>query len=92
MRFAHLAAHQAIWLNQPLTEQRHLASRKGKMTGVKARTTKVTGAGSAERIGFAAARLLLAPGARVTITSTSPRIFERISSVTRPVAGANTCE
>jgi 3-oxoacyl-[acyl-carrier protein] reductase len=47
------------------------------MTGVAGRGALVTGAGSAEGIGFAAARLLAAEGARVFITSTTNRIFER---------------
>ena len=37
----------------------------------------VTGAGSAHGIGFAVARRLYAAGARVVITSTTERIFER---------------
>jgi 3-oxoacyl-[acyl-carrier protein] reductase len=37
----------------------------------------VTGAGSAEGIGFASARLLAAEGARLAITSTTERIFQR---------------
>ncbi len=41
----------------------------------------VTGAGSAEGIGFAIARLLAARGAEVTITSTTERIFERASEI-----------
>ena len=51
------------------------------MTGVRGRTALVTGAGSAGGIGFATARLLLAAGARVAITSTSPRIFERLAEL-----------
>lgn len=47
------------------------------MAGVSGRTALVTGAGSATGIGFAIARLLLAAGARVGITSTTERIFER---------------
>jgi 3-oxoacyl-[acyl-carrier protein] reductase len=41
------------------------------------RNALVTGCGSAEGIGFAAARLLARLGARVTITSTTDRIEER---------------
>jgi 3-oxoacyl-[acyl-carrier protein] reductase len=44
------------------------------MTG---KTAIVTGAGSAEGIGFAAARALLRAGAQVAITSTTERIHER---------------
>src|ERR1700719_2652900 len=40
-------------------------------------TAIVTGAGSAEGIGFAIARKLLAAGAHVAITSTTERIQER---------------
>jgi 3-oxoacyl-[acyl-carrier protein] reductase len=41
------------------------------------RVALVTGAGSAEGIGFATARMLLAQGAEVAITSTTDRIHER---------------
>jgi 3-oxoacyl-[acyl-carrier protein] reductase len=41
----------------------------------------VTGAGSAEGIGFATARLLAARGMRVTITSTTERIHERAAEL-----------
>ena len=41
------------------------------------RRALVTGAGSPDGIGFAIARLLVARGAAVTITSTTERIFER---------------
>lgn len=41
----------------------------------------VTGAGSAEGIGFATARLLLAAGAKVAITSTTDRIFDRLAEL-----------
>jgi len=47
------------------------------MTGVKDRVALVTGAGNADGIGFATARLLCAGGAKVAITSTTERIFER---------------
>ena len=47
------------------------------MTGVKDRVALVTGAGSADGIGYATARLLCAAGAKVAITSTTKRIFER---------------
>ena len=41
----------------------------------------VTGAGSADGIGFAVARLLASAGARVAITSTSDRIHERAAEL-----------
>jgi 3-oxoacyl-[acyl-carrier protein] reductase len=47
------------------------------MTGVQGRVALITGAGSADGIGFATARLLQAAGAQVAITSTTDRIFER---------------
>jgi 3-oxoacyl-[acyl-carrier protein] reductase len=51
------------------------------MTGVKGRTALVTGAGSADGIGFATARFLLTAGAKVAITSTTGRIFERLAEL-----------
>ncbi|QEX22239.1 short-chain dehydrogenase [Hypericibacter adhaerens] len=51
------------------------------MAGVADRTALVTGAGSADGIGFAVARLLRAAGARVAITSTTKRIFERLEEL-----------
>ncbi len=45
--------------------------------GVKGRVALVTGAGSAQGIGFASAAILAAQGAKVAITSTTERIFER---------------
>jgi 3-oxoacyl-[acyl-carrier protein] reductase len=51
------------------------------MGGVAGRTAIVTGAGSADGIGFATARLLLAAGARVAITSTTDRIHERLAEL-----------
>ena len=51
------------------------------MSGVRGRTAIVTGAGSADGIGFATARLLLAAGAKVAITSTTSRIFERLKEL-----------
>lgn len=41
----------------------------------------ITGAGSTQGIGFAAARLLGAAGSRVVITSTTDRIFERVEEL-----------
>lgn len=51
------------------------------MTGVRNRVALVTGAGSADGIGFATARLLLAAGAKVAITSTTSRIFDRLEEL-----------
>ena len=45
------------------------------------RRALVTGAGSAEGIGFAIARLLVARGLAVTITSTTERIHERAAEI-----------
>jgi 3-oxoacyl-[acyl-carrier protein] reductase len=44
---------------------------------VKGRVALVTGAGSADGIGFASARALAQQGAKVAITSTTERIFDR---------------
>jgi len=51
------------------------------MAGVEDRVALVTGAGSAKGIGFATARLLRAKGAKVAITSTTDRIFERLDEL-----------
>ncbi len=51
------------------------------MAGVTGKTALVTGAGSPDGIGFATARLLLAAGARVAITSTTGRIRERLEEL-----------
>jgi 3-oxoacyl-[acyl-carrier protein] reductase len=51
------------------------------MAGVEGRVALVTGAGSGEGIGFATARLLRAAGAKVAITSTTDRIFERLEEL-----------
>ena len=51
------------------------------MAGVEGRVALVTGAGSAEGIGFATARLLMARGAKVAITSTTDRIFSRLEEL-----------
>jgi 3-oxoacyl-[acyl-carrier protein] reductase len=50
------------------------------MAGVLDRIALVTGAGSAEGIGFATAKALAAGGARVALTSTTKRIFERLET------------
>jgi len=54
------------------------------MAGVAGRVALVTGAGSAGGIGFATARLLKDAGARVGITSTTARIFERLGELSGP--------
>lgn len=51
------------------------------MAGVLDRVALVTGAGSAEGIGFATAHALAAAGARVVLTSTTTRIYERLESL-----------
>lgn len=51
------------------------------MPGVKDRVALVTGAGSADGIGLAVARALLAAGARVGITSTTARIHDRLAEL-----------
>ena len=51
------------------------------MAGVLDRIALVTGAGSTEGIGFACARALAAAGARVAMTSTTKRIFERLETL-----------
>ena len=51
------------------------------MAGVEGRVALVTGAGSADGIGFATAWLLTAKGAKVAITSTTDRIFERLDEL-----------
>jgi 3-oxoacyl-[acyl-carrier protein] reductase len=51
------------------------------MSGVRGKVALVTGAGSADGIGFATARLLLAAGARVAITSTTDRIYDRLAEI-----------
>jgi 3-oxoacyl-[acyl-carrier protein] reductase len=51
------------------------------MTGVQGRVALVTGCGSAGGIGFACARALVAAGAKVAITATSERIFERAAEL-----------
>lgn len=51
------------------------------MSGVKGRVALVTGAGSADGIGFATARLLHEAGAKVAITSTTDRIYDRLTEL-----------
>lgn len=51
------------------------------MAGVAGRVALVTGAGAEDGIGFATARLLKAAGARVAITSTTDRIFDRLAEL-----------
>ena len=51
------------------------------MAGVEGRVALVTGAGSASGIGFAIAKLFQAAGAKVAITSTTDRIFERLEEL-----------
>ncbi len=48
------------------------------MPGVQGRVALVTGCGAADGIGFATARALAGAGARVAITSTTDRIFDRL--------------
>jgi 3-oxoacyl-[acyl-carrier protein] reductase len=50
-------------------------------TGFKGRVALVTGAGAADGIGFATAKLLAASGAKVAITSTTKRIHERLKEL-----------
>ena len=51
------------------------------MAGVAGCVALVTGAGSAEGIGFATAKLLRAGGAKVAITSTTERIYKRLQEL-----------
>ena len=51
------------------------------MSGVKNRIALVTGAGSANGIGYATANLLRAAGAKVAITSTTERIYQRLKEL-----------
>ena len=51
------------------------------MTGVEGRRALVTGAGSEDGIGFATAMILARQGARVAITSTTKRIFDRLAEL-----------
>jgi 3-oxoacyl-[acyl-carrier protein] reductase len=51
------------------------------MAGVQGQVALVTGAGAAGGIGFAVARALVAGGAQVCITATTPRIHERAAEL-----------
>ena len=51
------------------------------MAGVQGRVALVTGAGSAEGIGFAIARALVVSGARVAVTATTARIHDRAAAL-----------
>lgn len=51
------------------------------MAGVQGRVALVTGAGSADGIGFATARALRAAGAKVAISATTERIFDRLAEL-----------
>ena len=51
------------------------------MSGVKNRVALVTGAGSADGIGYATANLLRNAGAKVAITSTTERIYQRLEEM-----------
>ncbi|MFT3989090.1 SDR family NAD(P)-dependent oxidoreductase [Aestuariivirga sp.] len=51
------------------------------MIGVKGRVALVTGAGSPDGIGFAAAKALAEAGARVAVTSTTSRILQRAAEL-----------
>ncbi len=51
------------------------------MAGVTGRVALVTGAGSADGIGFATAQALKAAGARVAITATTDRIYDRLRTL-----------
>jgi 3-oxoacyl-[acyl-carrier protein] reductase len=60
------------------------------MAGVEGRVALVTGAGSADGIGFATAKLFRATGAKVAITSTTERIYKRLeeSALIEEIANA----
>ncbi len=62
------------------------------MAGVQGRVALVTGAGSADGIGFACARVLKAAGARVAITSTTGRIHDRLAELGPEGAVATTSD
>ncbi len=60
--------------------------------GLKGKVALVTGAGSAEGIGFATARLLLAEGADVAITSTTDRVHDRRAELGMDRTFASVCD
>jgi 3-oxoacyl-[acyl-carrier protein] reductase len=60
---------------------------KAKVNGYAGRVALVTGAGAADGIGFAAAKLLAEAGAKVAITSTTKRIQDRLKEL--PCAAAS---
>lgn len=62
------------------------------MAGVKGRVALVTGAGAADGIGFATARILRALGAKVALTATTARIFERQAALGREGTHAATAD
>lgn len=51
------------------------------MATLDSRVAIITGAGSAQGIGFASARLIGSSGTRVVVTSTTERIFERVEEL-----------
>ena len=59
----------------------------GRMQGFRDRVAIVTGAGSPEGIGFAAARALAEAGAKVALASTTARIFDRATEIGPDHAG-----
>ena len=64
-----------------MTDQSGPDHSKTDQTGVRNRVALVTGAGAPDGIGFAIARRLHAAGARVALTATTARIFDRQASL-----------
>jgi len=62
------------------------------MVGLEGRIALVTGAGSAEGIGFACAQILAKSGAKVAISATTARIFERCEALLAPEKAAFTAD